>query len=341
MSKELDNPINWSFGIGSLFGIRLRVHLLFIFGGLIVVFNELRDGGGWTGVGYGLGTLGILFLIVLLHEFGHCFGARSVGGTADEILMWPLGGLAFTSPPHNPRAHLVTVIAGPAVNVALLMITTTVLVTWKGTVDTLPLNPFRPFATNLDYFPTGLHHWLVVFFTLNLIILLFNLAPVFPFDGGRVLQCILWFHLDFVRATMIATGVGMVGAIVIGVVGLATEEVMFFAIAFFGYFTCWQQRQMLKSGAYDTGNEFGYDFSQGYTSLEKGNEGTEKGPSFLERRRARRAADQSQREAHEREEQQHEVDRILNKVHASGIKSLTGKERRLLEQETERQRSKR
>lgn len=340
MSKDLDNPINWSFGVGSLFGIRVRVHLFFVIMGVVICYQEL-SAGGWAGVTHGLGAVVLLFLIVLLHEFGHCFGCRSVGGSADEILMWPLGGLAFTSPPHNPRAHLVTVLAGPAVNVALLMLATTVLVTWKGTIDTLPLNPFRPFQTHLDYFPTGIHYWLIVFFSLNLIILLFNLAPVFPFDGGRVLQCILWFRRDFIRATLVATGVGMIGAIAIGVIGLISGEVLFFAIAFFGYYTCWQQRQLLKSGAYETGNEFGYDFSQGYTSLERDTPTGDRGPSFWERRRARKAAARAEREAALREEHQREIDRILNKVHISGIKSLTGKERRLLEEETQRQRAKR
>ncbi len=339
MSQKLDNPINWSFGVGSLFGIRIRLHLLFIFGGLILVFGELRDGGGWAGLGYGLGSMALLFTIVLLHEFGHCFGARSVGGYADEILLWPLGGLASTCPPHDPRAHLVTVIAGPAVNVILLLITAIVILLWKGTLDALPLNPFHPFHTNVPYAAGGWHYWLVVFFTLNLIILLFNLAPVFPFDGGRVLQCILWFRKGFVPATLIATGVGMVGAVVLGVLGLATEEVIFFAIAFFGYFTCWQQRQMIKAGMFETGNEFGYDFSHGYTSLEAEPDQPERPPSLWQRRRERKEARRAELEATRLEEYRREIDRILNKVHHDGIQSLTAKEQRLLEEETQRQRS--
>ncbi|MEE9295417.1 MAG: site-2 protease family protein, partial [Phycisphaerae bacterium] len=323
MSRSLDNPINWSLGVGSLFGIRIRVHLLFVLGGLVIVFHNLGDGGGWRGLGYGLGSIGLLFLIVLLHEFGHCFGARYAGGQADEILMWPLGGLAYTSPPHNPRAHLITVIAGPAVNVVLLLITSVFLVSWKGTWGALPSNPFKPFYTDLPWVPGSLYYWLVVFFTLNLIILLFNLAPVFPFDGGRILQCLLWFRKGFIPATLIATGVGMVGAIVIGIIGLATAEVLFFAIAFFGYFTCWQQRQMIRSGMYETGNEFGYDFSQGYTSLDQNFEGSAKRPSFWERRRAAKEAARAAREARLQEERRREVDRVLDKVHNSGVESLT------------------
>ena len=335
MSKSLDNPINWSFKVGSLFGITIRVHLLFVLGGLVVLFHELGENG--QGFIYGFGSLALLFLIVLVHEFGHCFGARFAGGFADEILMWPLGGLAYTSPPHTARANLITAIAGPLVNVVFLALTAAVVLAWTGNFGALPLNPFRPFYTTVGYL-SETHYWLVTFFTLNYIILLFNLAPVFPLDGGRVLQCILWSRLDFHRATLIATGVGMVGAIAIGILGLATKETLFFAIAFFGYFTCWQQRQMLKSGMFDSGNEFGYDFSQGYTSLEGGGPAQPK-PSFWERRRARRAMIREERESERLQDQRRRIDEILAKVHHDGMESLSPKERRLLKEESARQRS--
>jgi stage IV sporulation protein FB len=345
VSRGLENPINWSFPIGSLFDIRIRIHVLFVLGGLFVVFQELDGDQGFTGVGYGLGSLAILFLIVLLHEFGHCFGARSVGGSADEILLWPLGGLAFTSPPHNARAHLITVVAGPLVNVVLLVLATAILVTWKGTLDALPLNPFAPFQTPLaamyaregTYFGS-VYYWLVVFFTLNFIILLFNLMPVYPFDGGRVLQCILWMRKDFASATLLATGVGMVGAIAIGIVGVFTEGFMLFGIAIFGYVTCMQQRQAVQSGMFETENEFGYDFSRGFTSLEGGaTDVRARKPSMLQRWRANRDARRTAKELEERELLTKEIDRILAKVHDDGLQSLTANERALLKSETQRQ----
>lgn len=339
MSKSLDNPINWSFGVGSLFGIRLRVHFLFVLGGLVVIAQALARSEGAAGLGYGLGSLAMLFSIVLLHEFGHCFGARYVGGSADEILMWPLGGLASTNPPHNPRAHLITVLAGPAVNVVLLLITGAVLVTWTGTFASLPFNPFRPFETGLAIIAGGTLYWLVTFFTLNLFILLFNLAPVYPFDGGRILQCLLWRRKGFGPATLIATGVGMGGAIAIGVIGIFTEAMMLFAIAFFGYLTCWQQRQALKAGMYESENEFGYDFSGGYTSLNREDHAEKSKPSFLERRRAEKADRLALLETQRAEQRQKDLDRILDKVHTGGMQSLTPQERHTLEEETERKRA--
>src|SRR5437762_10474385 len=83
----LSSILNWSFSIGRYFGIRVRVHITFIFAFLF--FWEQAGATWWVA-----GELGLLFLSVLLHEFGHCFACRAVGGSADDILMWPLGGLA-------------------------------------------------------------------------------------------------------------------------------------------------------------------------------------------------------------------------------------------------------
>ncbi|NOT01474.1 MAG: hypothetical protein HOP29_12695 [Phycisphaerales bacterium] len=337
MPQSLDNPINWSFNIGRVFGIRLRMHLLFVLGALVLIAREMRGGGGWSGMQFAIGQIALLFVIVLLHEFGHCFGARSVGGSADEILLWPLGGLAYTNPPHRPGAHLVTVAAGPAVNVALMLITGTVLIVWHGTVRAVPLNPFDPFRSGVPV--SGMtHYWLVVFFGLNMMLLVFNLAPVFPFDGGRILQCLLWYRRGFARATQVATGVGMVGAMVIGVLGVFTEAFLLIGIAFFGYVTCWQQRQMLRSGMFEADNEFGYDFSRGFTSLD-GDEPVARKPSWFQRRRAARALAREERERRRLDQRRERIDAVLEKVHRHGVASLTPPERRLLEEETERQRT--
>ncbi len=337
VARSLDNPINWSVPAGSLFNIRIRIHLLFILGAMVVLFQQLQADTGLRSVVHGFGTVALLFFIVLTHEFGHCFGARYSGGSADEILLWPLGGLAYTSPPHTAKANLITVLAGPLVNVVYLAITIPVL--WMlGGAERIPWNPFTPFQASL---PPGseLQYWLVVFFTLNYILFLFNLMPVFPLDGGRVLQCLLWFRRGFIPATLLATGIVMVGAIVIGLTGLITQVIMLLAIAFFGYFTCWQQRQIIKAGAYENENEFGYDFSQGYTSLNSNDAENERRPSLIQRWRAKRSARLAEREADRAEQRRRMIDAILDKVHASGVESLTPKERRILEDETQRHRS--
>ncbi len=338
MSGGLDNPINWSFPVGRLFGIRIRVHVLFVLIAVYMLLAELGSGGGWRGVSDRFISVLLLFFIVLTHEFGHCFGARYAGGEAHEILLWPLGGLAMTSPPHTARGHMITVVAGPAVNVLYLFLTGAVLIAFFGGPGAVPWNPFRPFSTGV-WIESSVHLWLVIFFALNWIILLFNLAPVFPLDGGRILQCLLWPKQGFARATWTATGVGMVGAIAIGLIGLVSQATLMLAIAVFGYLTCWQQRQMIKSGMFESENEFGYDFSQGYTSLEQAGEKFEKKPSWWQRQKEKRAAAKLAKEQARQEELQREVDRILEKIARDGINALTTRERQLLAKETERQRS--
>ena len=160
--------------------------------------------------------------------------------------------------------------------------------------------------------------------------------PVYPLDGGRVLQTLLWPRMGYGRSTSFASGIGMVGAVLIGLAGFLTETPILYFIAVFGYLTCWQQRQQLKVlGETETG-AFGYDFSQGYTSLETSDRQEPKRPGFFARRRRRRETQRREREQREAEERTARLDRTLAKVRARGLASLTSTERRFLEQETQR-----
>src|SRR5215831_18645662 len=111
----MQDPFAWSIPFGRLFGITIRIHILFPFVAAAVILRVAFQQGAvlhaWVDA-----TLfeAVLFFSVLLHEFGHCFGARAVNGDAQEILMWPLGGLARCDVPHTPRANFITTIAGPA-----------------------------------------------------------------------------------------------------------------------------------------------------------------------------------------------------------------------------------
>ena len=344
--KPLDNPINWSFRTGRLFGIDIRVHIVFVICAVVLVWMEIpeRDSGVDWSLGSvlvnALGIYALLFLIVLLHEFGHCFGARHTGGDADEILLWPLGGLAFTNPPHNASAHMITTVAGPMVNVLLCMICTLVLVVWTGRLGAVPWNPLHPmWPADVSFSPTTAQLWVMRFFGLSYFILLINLLPIFPFDGGRIVQAWLWPRKGYQSSMEIATTTGMIGAVVIGLFGLFTEQSwLLLMIAVFGYLTCWQNRKMLREQG-DTGaGEFGYDFSQGYTSLGR-EETRKKRPGFFERRRARKEDKKARRQREQREAHQRAVELILRKISDSGVESLTPREQRILKEETQRQRT--
>lgn len=346
--KPLDNPINWSFKMGRLFDIDIRVHVAFIICAVVLIWMELPERGSGEEVALGrilvdaVGTYALLFLIVLLHEFGHCFGARYTGGEADEILLWPLGGLAYVNPPHTASAHMATTAAGPLVNVLICALCSVTLVVWMGHLGAVPWNPLYPFtpvSRPLWYTANLGQLWVMRFYGISYFLLLINLLPIFPFDGGRIVQAWLWPKKGYRASMEIATATGMIGAIVIGVFGLFLEESwLLLMIAFFGYITCWQTRRALKEGAEFAGGEFGYDFSQGYTSLERADTKEPK-PGFFARRRAKKAAAKEERQRQGREEHKREVERILRKISETGMASLSAKERRILERETERQRT--
>ncbi|HEY2801556.1 MAG TPA: site-2 protease family protein [Chthoniobacterales bacterium] len=138
-----------------------------------------------------------LFVLVTMHEFGHALACRQVGGVADRIVLWPLGGIAFVRPPPRAGAMLWSIAAGPLVNVALLPVLTfleyaAVRAGWR--------------ATNINAYLLILWLWRI-----NFGLLLFNLLPIYPLDGGQILRALLWFPLGQIRSLFIAAGVGFVG----------------------------------------------------------------------------------------------------------------------------------
>jgi uncharacterized protein (TIGR03067 family) len=136
-----------------------------------------------------------LFAIVLMHEFGHVLACRSVGGIANRIVLWPLGGIAFVDPPARPGAWLWSIAAGPLVNVVLLVpsIGFWYLCRAAGWQDAAP--DLYQFASSLAW--------------INGYMLLFNLLPVYPLDGGRILQAALWFVMGRARSLLVAAAIGL------------------------------------------------------------------------------------------------------------------------------------
>src|SRR5262245_29929314 len=109
------DPMSWAIPLFRAFGIPVKVHLFFFVFTIGMLLRQINAEGNpiWW-IDLFVMWIPLLFGIVLLHEFGHCFGARYVDGSAKEILIWPLGGLAFLELPHNPRAHFIATVAGPA-----------------------------------------------------------------------------------------------------------------------------------------------------------------------------------------------------------------------------------
>lgn len=154
----------------------------------------------WAALEYGM-----LFVIVTLHEFGHALACRQVGGTANQIVLWPLGGIAYVAPPQRPGATLWSIAAGPLVNLVLLPVF--LGAAWACGAAGL-------FDQNADF-----ARFFRAIIWMNLLLLVFNLLPVYPLDGGQILRSVLWYPLGRARSLQVATSIGLVGGVAL--IGLA------------------------------------------------------------------------------------------------------------------------
>ncbi|HET9178646.1 MAG TPA: site-2 protease family protein [Terriglobia bacterium] len=166
-----------------------------------------------------------LFVIVLLHEFGHALACRQVGGRANTILLWPLGGIAYVQPPQRPGATLWSIAAGPLVNVAL------VPVLWALVMMSSVLGWSRS--------APDVHTFLSTLALINGVLLIFNLLPIYPLDGGQILRSVLWFWLGRARSLMAASAIGMVGVAGLFLFSYWTHSLWNAAIAAFVLIYCW------------------------------------------------------------------------------------------------------
>lgn len=174
-----------------------------------------------------------LFLIVLFHEYGHALACRQVGGIANQIVLWPLGGVAYVDPPPRPGATLWSIAAGPLVNVVLFPILTMLglLSRSMGWAEVMP----------------NAHALLRTVWVINLGLLTFNLLPIYPLDGGQIVRSLLWFAVGRARSLMVATIIGFVG--VAGLVGLALwiHSLWFGILAAFILMNCWGGLQQARA----------------------------------------------------------------------------------------------
>jgi Zn-dependent protease len=381
------NLLTWSLPLGHLFGIPIRIHVLFPVVVLGLILREVfPPGGGGPGLWVAACILmGLLFVSVLLHELGHCYGARLVDGEAREILLWPLGGLAFMDVPHTPRANFIATAAGPAVNVLLCLAATLLLVVSGFRPSLNPFwDPYRPQLYNwkekanyaveeapdkdkmfvampqkdvpearylkTDDVKRDKNQWvweghpdatveplvpapwqtlLARLFWINYILFLLNIVLIaYPMDGGRLLQCLLWPRFGFRQSMMTIIYTGFIVILILLVYAVARDSVLALGLAGFIFISSSQQFMLLETGGEES--VFGYDFSQGYTSLERDRPPPRRRPNFWQRWKQRRAAQKLQREQEQREAEERRMDELLEKVQHQGLQSLTDEERRFL-----------
>ena len=196
----------WSFPLGRLFGIAVRVHVTFV---LLLAFVGVAYGlqGGPAAALGGVAFFALLFLCVLSHEFGHALAARQFGIRTRDITLLPIGGLArLERLPERPAQELWVALAGPLVNVVIA----------GGLLAGLALSGRSP-GTDWAIMGGSLAERLLA---ANVFLVGFNLLPAFPMDGGRVLRSLLAMQMPFARATRIAARIGQGMAVVFGFVGL-------------------------------------------------------------------------------------------------------------------------
>ena len=188
--------MSWSVPIFRIAGIQLRIHVTFL---LLI---------GWVALSSASLAIFVLllFLCVVLHEFGHALAAKAYGINTPDITLLPIGGVArLERIPEEPKQELVIAAAGPAVT-AIIALSLFAVIAARGASDLGTVIRGDDLVLNI--------------FRLNVYLLLFNLIPAFPMDGGRVLRALLATRMTYARATQVAATVGQAFAFLFGIIGL-------------------------------------------------------------------------------------------------------------------------
>ena len=329
--NQRGNPLFWSFSVGNWYGVNLRISWLMPFMLIWFLFEFQLQ--------MGCALFAVMFVSVLFHEIGHVLAASATDGSGDEILMWPFGGLAFVETT-SPRSQRLTAAAGPFVNLMLCgLFLPAVLVS-----DTLPrvLNPLEVPFTPDEFGRKLMSDLQVLTFWFNWVCLLINLIPAYPLDGGQILRSWLNGRMGAGLGTEIAIHIGIGAAATMILVDLIFfKHVVLIVIGFTIILLAMNEKYQLQAGENYDDSFMGYDFSQGYTSLEK-SETAKPGPklSLWQRWKQRRLALKLRRQAEQEQATEQQLDAILAKVHERGLSSLTAAENRLLKRASSRYKSK-
>jgi Zn-dependent protease len=219
-----------SFHMFRFSGIDVFLHWSWFLVALIEINSRAKS---YSSIAWNVLEYLALFVIVTLHEFGHALACRQVGGTANRIVLWPLGGVAYVDPPQRPGATLWSIAAGPLVNVAFLVIL-------------VPLGILNRATGWADAIPNA-HAFLRTLFGINLGLLILNLLPIYPLDGGQILRSLLWFVIGRARSLMAATVIGFVGVAGLIVLAVWIHSVWFGFIAAFILLNCWSGLQHARA----------------------------------------------------------------------------------------------
>lgn len=343
----------WSLSLGRWRGVRVRLHVSFILFAVFTLFlswHEAQRAGGENLIWVAWASLLILLTSVLVHELAHCQAALRSGLAVDQIIVGPFGGWLPIRCPGHPQRELAIILAGPLVQVIVCLCCAPLLTLVVHCDIAGLLHPLKPVAVAEGTLPAVA---LKLTFWINWLLLLVNLIPAYPFDGGQALRAgilVVWPELGPRWAALRLANLVKMAAIALLVVawimrnyepgGLVPIWLALVILAIFLFFSARIESERREENERDD-ELFGYDFSQGYTSLEEC-----KAPPidmarpkpltrWLVRRRRVRHQQQSEVEA----EEDRRVDEILSRLHETGLKGLSARDRKLLDQVSARYRS--
>lgn len=211
-----------AFKIFSLAGISVFVHWSWF---LVAIYSVQYRTHEYSSMIWNVLEYLSLFGIVLTHEFGHQFACRQVGGQTHDIVLWPLGGVAYVSPPQRPGAQLWSIAAGPLVNVILIPLLS-VLVSISSHLGWYDTHP--------DAYELIHNVW-----KLNVGLLIFNMMPVFPLDGGQILRSLLWYPLGRANSLLAASIIGFIGVAALILLAIWGQSIWIGIMAAFILMNCW------------------------------------------------------------------------------------------------------
>jgi len=230
--------MNWSFQVANVAGIPIRVHITFFVILLLGGYQWASLTGTITGAVFGVALMILLFVCVTLHELGHSLVARAFGIPVREIVLLPLGGVARMSKnPEKPTHELLIAIAGPAVNVIIAVL---LLVPVGLTVAPSLLTNHGLLPADFENTPSlsTAFLWLLA---ANVSLVVFNLIPAFPLDGGRILRALLAMFMGYPKATRVAVATGQFIAIALGLYSVLNGHFLLTLVAVFIFFGAGQE----------------------------------------------------------------------------------------------------
>jgi len=225
--------MKWQWKLARIAGIDVYMHATFLLLIGWVAFSHWTEQQSWSAVLSGVFFILLLFVFVVMHEYGHALTARKFGIKTRDITLYPIGGVArLERMPEKPIEELWVALAGPAVNVVIAAVLFGYL---------LFTRTFEPFTSLTISTGSFIERLMIV----NLWLVLFNLIPAFPMDGGRVLRALLGLRLEYVQATQIAATVGQGFAFIFGFIGLFSNPFLVF-IALFVWMGAAQEASMVQ-----------------------------------------------------------------------------------------------